>query len=428
MSPMRANPSVLLVEPGGGFDLTYPLGLAYLAGHLRRAGVAVHGIDLRIEPESALRRLLQEQRFDVVGIRALSTGVREASAIAALVRRELPSATIVAGGPHATLAPGDALDRIGADAAIRGDGERPLLGLVRGEPAPPGLVRRGACCVEVHVHADLGELDFPDRTTFPMNRYYQQGSFGNLARTAMIATRGCVQRCGYCSANALCRGSFRKRETDSVIDEIRQLRTEHAVRGIVFEDDALLLDADWARELWVRIAARAPGTAIDLPNGVNPDLLDESMIDVMADAGVRSIAFGLESLCRDNLRAIDRLYDVDHFERVARHARKRGIATTGYFLIGLPHDTPRSLLSQAAAIRRLPLDLAHVSVSRRLPGQPLQSADSPLSDRALRSLRMAFYALVYAEPSRVAALVTRAGGGLPGVGRLAMRAAHWLRG
>jgi len=428
MAPTRDDPSVLLIEPGGGFDLTYPLGLGYLAGHLRRAAIAVRGVDLRIDPRSRLIALLKQQRFDLVGIRVMSTTVEEARGVATLVRQLQPSARLVVGGPHATLAPADALRRIGADAAIRGDGEVPLVALVRGESNAPGVVRPGGADSEVYVHAELGDLDFPDRTTFPMDRYYRQGSFGSIPRTAMIASRGCFRRCGYCSANALSLGSFRKRQPEAVVEEIRRLGKEHGVRGFVFEDDAMLLDADWARALFAAIAARAPGAVIDLPNGVNPDLLDETMLDVMAEAGVRSIAFGLESLGRDNLYSLDRVFDRDHLEAMAAHARKRGIATTGYFLIGLPHDTPRSLLSEFAAIRRLPLDIAHVSVFRRLPGQPLQSADAQMSEATLRALRSLFYATYYATPSRAVGMVRRAGGGMPGALRLAIRAASWLRG
>ncbi len=427
MDSTRDNPGVLLIEPSRSRELTYPLGLAYLAGNLRRAGATVHGIDLRIESDAALNRLLKTQPFAIAGIRVMSTEVRRAASIAALVRRLQPRALIVAGGPHATLAPNDVLARVGVDAAVRGDGELPLAKLWSGEPTPPGVVRGDGGSAEVYVHDELGALDFPDRTTFPMHRYYRQGSFGGIARTAMIATRGCVKRCSYCSAHALCRGSFRKREPDAVVEEIRRLRAEHGMRGVVFEDDALVIDPGWAKELFERIAVRAPGTTIDLPNGANPDLLDEDLLNAMAGAGVRSIAFGLESLCGDNQRSIDRTFDVGHLERVARHARRRGISTTGYFLIGLPHDTPLGLLSQAAAIRRLPLDLAHVSVYRRLPGQPLQQAHRPMAWTALRAVRAGFYLQYYGEPARLGAVVDRAGGGLSGVTTIARRAARWLR-
>jgi anaerobic magnesium-protoporphyrin IX monomethyl ester cyclase len=425
----HARPSrVLLLDPGPAGEPTYPLGLAYLAGYLLRAGVVVRGVDLRVDEPATLQRTLQQYSFDLVAIRVLSTTVHHAASAAAVVRSLQPSARIVAGGPHATLAPSDALDRIGADAVIRGDGERPLLAVLSDESDAPGVMRRGGEPSGVYVHPDLGELDFPDRKTFALDRYYRQGAFGALPRTAMIATRGCVRCCGYCAANALSLGSFRKRETDSVIEEIRQISRDHGVCGVVFEDDNILLDPAWGRALFERIAQRVPETIIDLPNGVNPDLVDEATIDAMAAAGVRSIAFGLESLHRDSLRAIERLFDLDHFVRVATYARKQGICTTGYFLIGLPQEMRGALLSQAAAIRRLPLDMAHASVLRRLPGQPLQLAGSARSDAVLGALRAAFYLLYYADPRRGARLFARAGGDLAGVRRLGDRAVHWLRG
>ena len=50
--------TVLLVQPAVNFERTYPLGLAYLAGHLRRRGHTVGGHDARLDGEERYRRLL----------------------------------------------------------------------------------------------------------------------------------------------------------------------------------------------------------------------------------------------------------------------------------------------------------------------------------------------------------------------------------
>jgi len=129
-----------------------PLGIAYLAAVLRQHGYEVEIIEAHAENLSleAIARRVRESGIDLLGITSTTMNWLRALAIAKTVRQAAPRTRIVVGGPHLSLYPREAVQASEAiDAAVMGEGERPLLALVRqleelGEFAPtPGVALRG---------------------------------------------------------------------------------------------------------------------------------------------------------------------------------------------------------------------------------------------------------------------------------------------
>ena len=409
---------VLLVQPEVNFERTYPLGLAYLAGYLRRHGVEVAGLDLRLARAGSLQDCLGSFGPDLVGVSAYSSAPDAAARVAREVRERLPSARTVLGGPHATLGcdpPGGAHLW---DHTVRGDGEAPLLALARGEtlPGEPG---------EIYLHPDLAELDFPDREVFSLDAYYGD-SLKRGRWTAMVASRGCGRRCAYCAAHALSGGRHRPRDPAAIIEELRRLRRDHQVDGVLLEDDNLFADRAWARDLLEALACAHTGgvSRLHLPNGVDPMLLDRDLLAAAARAGVASISLGIETLDPEQQAALGRPIDPAHLAALVRTCRELGIRAAGFFIIGLPGDTIPSVLGRYRRIRGLGLDLAHVSVYQPLPGLSLPEPDLPL--RTLAALRGLFYPYFYADYAR-ARRAMGDGELTPGaLGKAAARFVHWM--
>jgi len=253
---------------------------------------------------------------------------------------------------------------------------------------------------------------------FPVARYYGDILKADRRWTAMVATRGCSLDCGYCSAARLSLGSHRKRSVESVLEEMARLRREHDLSGVYLEDDNLLLDRLYAARLLEALASRNPGLDIELPNGVDPMLLDRDMLELMRAAGITAVSLGIETTIEANQRFLRRPVDRDHLARVVRRARALGIRTTGFFIIGLPHDTTADLWAMFAEIKGMGLDLAHLSIWEPPPGR----VGEPGQSQRLRALKAAFYAYYYAHPARVLA-VARQGATLPRMGR---RFVQWL--
>ena len=412
---------VLLVQPAVNFERTYPLGLAYIAGILRRHGVEVSGIDLRLAQAGALEAKLGASSYDLVGVTAYSSAPEAAARVAQAVRRHQPDARTVLGGPHAAFfgkgaAPGgDSL----WDHVVRGDGELPMLALARGEELPG---ERGG----LYLHPDLADLDFPDREVFPLERYYSDGLHTGRW-TAMVASRGCSRRCGHCAAFHLSGGVHRRRDPAAVVEELRRLNHDHGVDGVMLEDDTLFADRAWALELLTAMADANTGVRLHLPNGTDPMLLDDELLAAAARAGVTSLALGIESLDPAKQAALGRIIEPGHLRQVIRTARQLGMRVAGYFIIGLPGDTVPGVLAQYPRMRRLGLDLAHVSVYQDLPGLPLPApSTTPARRAALAALKGLFYPYYYADAARIRRALGKAEPSPALLIRAAARFSHWV--
>ncbi|MBF5041540.1 cobalamin-binding protein [Aggregicoccus sp. 17bor-14] len=146
MSERRALTPVLLVGAGTG-EAT--CGILYLASYLRRAGVEAYvrlydGDETEEELTRSLEALVARVRPRLVGISLKwFHHVHRALQVARVLRRLDPGIRVVVGGNTASywwreLSSYDCIDHI-----VLGDGERPLLALCEGDPAPPNCVTRG---------------------------------------------------------------------------------------------------------------------------------------------------------------------------------------------------------------------------------------------------------------------------------------------
>jgi radical SAM superfamily enzyme YgiQ (UPF0313 family) len=428
--------------------------LAYLAAALSSAGVSVSGFDARVDPLATLRKRLRAG-VDVVGLSAYSTNLGATARLARLVRRWAPGARLAVGGPHATLDPGDALERTGAEAAIRGDGETPLVCWVKGEGSTPGVYTPDRDA-PIHVEPALDALPLADREVFPLWRYYRTHLRRSAAWTALIATRGCTLPCAHCAAPQLSGGCHRQRSRDSILEELDLLVNAHGIQGIYLEDDNLLLDRQWALGLFDAFrrfrsrGGRAADLRLELPNGVPPARLDGALLRAMSRAGVQALALGVESLREADQRLLGRPGFgsaagvgshppvgsddrwLDHLRGVVRLARAEGIRVTGYGLLGLPGQPIGEVARDLVTWSRLGFDAVHLSRWRPVPGTHLAAAPAPgagglaLRDLALRGVRGLFYLGFYGSPWQLRALLRREGPSAALVLKALRRYVGWL--
>src|SRR5581483_2709250 len=140
MNDLRTqSPRVLLIGPydpqcGEYTFLAPPLGVWRLAGAVSAAGFTAQVFDPNCcedAPQQALERLLRGGKWDVVGVSTTGMTLRYDLELAHLVRRVAPETLIVAGGMEATFRPELMFELGPFDRVVLGEGERPLLELLR---------------------------------------------------------------------------------------------------------------------------------------------------------------------------------------------------------------------------------------------------------------------------------------------------------
>ncbi|MBI5481765.1 MAG: cobalamin B12-binding domain-containing protein [Deltaproteobacteria bacterium] len=176
---------------------------------------------------------------EVVGITVHTAFVARAYALAD--RYRAAGARVVLGGLHVTALPEEA--RRHADVVVVGDGVGPwpqILEGLRRSAFTPGTVVEGS-----FVHPHYADAPWPRRDILP------PGAF--LTRAAVVATRGCTQRCGFCYlATRGRRCPYQQRRVADVLAEIDACGEPF----VVFTDNNLMADPDYGRELCRALAPR----------------------------------------------------------------------------------------------------------------------------------------------------------------------------
>ncbi|MCB9665801.1 MAG: B12-binding domain-containing radical SAM protein [Alphaproteobacteria bacterium] len=362
--PRPSAVRVLLINPPSPERLGAPLlGQQYLAAAALAAGAEVRVLDAaaRHAHLSLDDLVAAADAFDphVVGVGLFTRWVWHAYALVDALRGRFP--LLVAGGPHATARPEEALAR-GFDVAVVGEGERAIADLVQVAEGRkvlaevPGLVVRGDDGRAVHTPPaellrELDTLPYPhDAQHLYDPAWYHPGGH-TVTPGGILTSRGCPARCTFC-ANHVTGRIFRHHGAARVVEE---LNTAHARFGSHFFpcwDDALTANRRRLREL---CDALEEGLDFELAWSAitRADLVTEDLLRRMQEVGLVMVNFGVESGDDDVLRAIGKGVGTARVDEALTVAKGLGLSTAANFMLGFPEDTPSSLERTLAFLAHL---------------------------------------------------------------------------
>lgn len=293
------------------YSLFPPLGLATLAGYLDAGDRAVI-VDEHVET------LVLHDRPDLVVIQVYITNAYRAYAIADAYRRQ--GCHVCLGGLHVTALPEEAAPH--ADTLFLGPGEDTWPEFLRDFRA--GRPQRRYRSID----RTLAGLP-PIRRDLIRRHLY-------LVPNSIVVSRGCPHHCGFCYKDAFFAGgrSFYVRQVDDALREIEGLPGRH----LYFLDDHLFGRPGFAGALFDGM--RGMGRIFQAAATVD-SILRGSLLERAAEAGLRSLFVGFESLSPGNLRTANKRQNLgrDYQEVVAR-LDGLGIMINGSFVFGMDDDGP----------------------------------------------------------------------------------------
>ena len=101
------------------------------------------------------------------------------------------------------------------------------------------------------------------------------------------------------------------------------------------------------------------------------DSIDDEMLQWMKKAGCWIIAFGVESGVEEHLRLMNKRANTQQALDAIRRARKAGILSSVYMLMGLPWETADSIRRNIHFFQRLDADFTEIFYIYPFPGTPL---------------------------------------------------------
>jgi radical SAM superfamily enzyme YgiQ (UPF0313 family) len=292
------------------YSLFPPLGLATLAAYLRSDDQVVI-VDEHVEP------LRTDDAPDLVAIQVYITNAYRAYKIADHYRSK--GVFVCLGGLHVTSLPEEAT--VHADTIFLGPGEQTFPQFL--EQFRAGKPER----VYISTSGRTLERTPPVRRDLMRRNYY-------LVPNSIVVTRGCPQHCDFCYKDAFFQGGrgFYTQRVDDALAEIERLPGRH----LYFLDDHLLGDRRFADALFdgMKGMRRLFQGAATVDSILRGDLIERA-----AEAGLRSIFVGFETLTPQNLKRSNKLQNLGRdYKAVADRLHGLGIMINGSFVFGMDDD------------------------------------------------------------------------------------------
>lgn len=357
-----------------------PPGIAYLGAVVHNAGHEVLLIDGGLRTISQIIKKVRKTSPDIVGVTCWTFDRGMVWQLCADLKKAVPKAFLVLGGPHASIYPEHIFTKTHASAVVIGEGEETFvdildaLGRDRDLRNIPGLALRAE---DSSVYYTPPRSQIQDINTIPYPYYagYHDFSFANYGgfpmlpppTAAIISSRGCVFNCTYCASVRFWGQRWLFRSPKNVLEEIRWLVEDFSVRSIYFFDDNFPVNKE-------RVIAICEGI---INNGWNlkwaccshVKMMNREVLRVMKASGCVTIDFGVESGSDKILKNINKKQTRKDIERAFALVHEVGILPRAYLMVGCPGEDESTIDETIELIGRIrPRSSIGASIFWLLPG------------------------------------------------------------
>lgn len=357
------------------FGAVPPIGLAYIAAVLRKAGHDVSVIDATgeatncfreiespigtlhmngLNPEEIIERI--DPRTEVIGITHMFLHewptVKE---IAEKIKEKLPGAVVVLGGENATAF----YDRIfeetkAVDYCVLGEGESTVVDLceriAQGVPINrlQGLMNRAWADKEndgIEQPSErirtVNDIPWPAWELFPIEGYLAMADRHGVNRgrsMPILATRGCPFQCTFCSSPQMWTTRYSTREPKAVVDEMKFYVERYRIDNFNFCDLTAIIKKEWIVEFCQLLMKEKLDITWQLPTGTRSEALDEEVLRSIYKTGCRNITYAPESGSERMLDIIKKRVKIPRMLDSLRAAVRAGLVTRINMIIGHPQE------------------------------------------------------------------------------------------
>lgn len=360
------------------------LGLATIAAMATqsRHKVKIEDLSYTSYNHMKIKDLIKSFNPDVIGITAttpLFNQLRDISQIAKNISKDI---LVIGGGCHVSALPEESLLESYLDYVVQGEGEHAFHEIIEGHcpQSIPGLYYRtsegtvsftGVRSLVKH----LDSLPFPAWHLYDANIYKHKISRLLAKRPPMTMiefSRGCVFHCDFCASKNTVGKGLRKKSPERIVEEMKHVKNL-GFKEVALADDIFTSDKNWAMSVCEEIIKSNLNLVWSCTNGIRVESADQELFSLMKKAGCYRVSFGFESGSNVVLEKFGKggKASIEQGKKAVKLARKAGLDTSGFFLLGLSPDTEETMEATIQYARSLELDMLKFGITIAFPGTPM---------------------------------------------------------
>ena len=361
-----------------------PLGILYIASHLRAGGVAVEVFDTTFSRREELFALLGSTPPAVLGV--YGNLMTRPNVVEILRAAKDAGWKTVAGGPEPAAYVREYLEA-GADVVVIGEGEVTVEELLAALKAGRiGSVESRQALARVNGIAFLGEdgsihrtparaqipdLDrqpWPLREAVDIPRYIQVWrEHHGMGSVSLITARGCPYHCRWCSHEVFGK-THRRRKPSSVVDELEWLMNRYRSDMAWMADDVFTIHHGWLFEYAAEMKRR--GLRLPFECISRADRLNAQVVDTLAELGCFRVWIGSESGSQRVLNAMQRGVTVEQVRAATALAHSRGIKAGMFLMWGYQGEEVEDIEATVEHVKLANPDVFFTTVAYPIKGTP----------------------------------------------------------
>ena len=318
------------------------------------AGLTPEDVDIAIT-DDYVETVDYDEEVDLVGITSLTSQAPRAYRIADEMRRS--GRKTIMGGIHASVFPDEALQHV--DSVLIGEAEDLWQTVIA--DAAAGRLKP---LYRADRKPNLSRLAIPRFDLFDADRYLVP-PFSEASTVPIQTSRGCPNRCDFCSVSDFLGREIRRKPVANVVQEIESSGS----RRIFFTDDNITGNPARATELFEALRPMKLRWTCQMSTQV---MSHPKLIRLAARAGCHENFVGIEAVSVKNLRSVHKDFNrPEEYSLFFRMLKDEGIFAQVAIIFGFDEDTVESLKRTIDQVLSWDINYLYIMVLTPLPGTRL---------------------------------------------------------
>jgi radical SAM superfamily enzyme YgiQ (UPF0313 family) len=157
-----------------------------------------------------------------------------------------------------------------------------------------------------------------------------------------------------------------------VLKEIEFLIETYGIKELLIEDDNFTFNKERTIKILDGIIEKKWDISWTTPNGIAIFALDANVLEKIKKSGCNSITLAIESGSQRVLtQIIKKPLKISKVEEVVKEAKRVGLKTKAFFMLGIPGETKEEMDQTLDLARKVGVDWSGFSITTPLPGTEL---------------------------------------------------------